>query len=58
MKIKDLALGIFFIPLLLPIMIISSYQDKKAVNKKFHKSSLRSKKLHTSSDKIDIKAKN
>lgn len=58
MKIKDLALGIFFIPFLLPIMMISSYQDKKAVSKKLNKSSLRSKKLLTSSDKIDIKAKN
>ena len=29
-KLKDIALGIIVAPLLIPIMLIASYQDKKA----------------------------
>lgn len=58
MNIKDLALGVLVLPFLLPIMIISSYQDKKAIRKKLNNSNQRSEKLHTSSDKIGIKANN
>lgn len=32
-KIKDIALGIIVAPLLIPIMLISSYQDRKALKK-------------------------
>lgn len=33
MKFKNLVLGIFAIPLLLPIMVIASIQDRKALKK-------------------------
>lgn len=33
MKIKDLIIGIFAFPVLLPIIIIASIQDKKAIAK-------------------------
>lgn len=32
-KIKDIALGVIVAPLLIPIMLISSYQDQKALKK-------------------------
>jgi len=32
-KLKDIALGIIVAPLLIPIMLITSYQDKKALKK-------------------------
>ena len=32
-KLKDIALGIIVAPLLIPIMLIASYQDKKAIKK-------------------------
>ena len=32
-KLKDIALGIIVAPLLIPIMLIASYQDKKALKK-------------------------
>ena len=32
-KLKDIALGIVVAPLLSPIMLIASYQDKKALKK-------------------------
>ena len=32
-KLKDIALGIILAPLLIPIMLIASYQDKKALKK-------------------------
>lgn len=31
--LKDIALGIIVAPLLIPIMMIASYQDKKALKK-------------------------
>ena len=33
LKLKDIALGIIVAPLLIPIMLIASYQDKKALKK-------------------------
>ena len=32
-KLKDIALGVIVAPLLIPIMLITSYQDKKALKK-------------------------
>ena len=32
-KLKDIALGIIVAPLLIPIMLIAAYQDKKALKK-------------------------
>jgi hypothetical protein len=32
-KLKDIALGIIVAPLLIPIMLIASYQDQKAIKK-------------------------
>ena len=32
-KLKDLALGILVAPIIIPIMLIASYQDKKAFKK-------------------------
>lgn len=32
-KLKDLALGILVAPVIIPIMLIASYQDKKAFKK-------------------------
>ncbi len=32
-KLKDLALGILVAPIIIPIMLIASYQDKKAIKK-------------------------
>jgi hypothetical protein len=32
-KLKDIALGIVVAPVLIPIMLIASYQDKKAFKK-------------------------
>lgn len=32
-KLKDIALGIVVAPVLIPIMLIASYQDKKALKK-------------------------
>jgi hypothetical protein len=32
-KLKDIALGIIVAPLLIPIMLIASYQDQKALKK-------------------------
>ena len=32
-KLKDIALGIIVAPLLIPIMLIASYQDKQALKK-------------------------
>lgn len=32
-KLKDIALGIVVAPLLIPIMLIASYQDQKALKK-------------------------
>jgi hypothetical protein len=32
-KLKDIALGIIVAPLMIPIMLIASYQDKKAPKK-------------------------
>lgn len=32
-KLKDLALGILVAPVLIPIMLIASYQDQKAFKK-------------------------
>ncbi|WP_171502653.1 hypothetical protein [Acinetobacter sp. 18QD2AZ41W] len=32
-KLKDIALGIVVAPLLIPIMLIASYQDKKTLKK-------------------------
>lgn len=36
-KLKDIALGILVAPLLIPIMMISSYQDQKAIKKERQK---------------------
>ena len=36
-KLKDIALGIIVAPLLIPIMLIASYQDKKELKKELHK---------------------
>ena len=36
-KLKDIALGIIAAPLLIPIMLIASYQDKKALKKELDK---------------------
>jgi len=36
-KLKDLALGILVAPVLIPIMLIASYQDKKALKKNWSK---------------------
>lgn len=35
-KLKDIALGIIVTPLLIPIMLIASYQDKKALKKELN----------------------
>ncbi len=35
-KLKDIALGIVVAPLLSPIMLIASYQDKKALEKELN----------------------
>ncbi|SUV62900.1 Uncharacterised protein [Acinetobacter baumannii] len=35
-KLKDIALGIIVAPLLIPIMLIASYQDKKALKKELN----------------------
>ena len=35
-KLKDIALGIIVAPLLIPIMLIAAYQDKKALKKKLN----------------------
>jgi hypothetical protein len=32
-KLKDIALGVIVAPLLIPIMLIASYKDKKALRK-------------------------
>lgn len=32
-KLKDIALGILVAPVLIPIMLIASYQDHKAIKK-------------------------
>ncbi|WP_171499337.1 hypothetical protein [Acinetobacter soli] len=58
MNFKDLALGVLVLPFLLPIMIISSYRDKKAIRKNLNNSIQRNEKLQTSSDKINIEANN
>jgi ABC-type transport system involved in cytochrome c biogenesis permease component len=36
-KLKDIILGIIVAPLMIPIMIIASYQDKKALKKELNK---------------------
>ncbi len=36
-KLKDIALGIMVAPILIPIMLIASYQDKKALKKDLDK---------------------
>lgn len=36
-KLKDIALGIVVAPILIPIMLIASYQDKKALKKDLDK---------------------
>ena len=36
-KLKDIALGIVVAPILIPIMLIVSYQDKKALKKDLNK---------------------
>jgi len=36
-KLKDLALGILVAPVLIPIMLIASYQDKKALKNELAK---------------------
>ncbi|MBV6620878.1 hypothetical protein JMA02_20195 [Acinetobacter baumannii] len=36
-KLKDIALGIIVAPLLIPNMLIASYQDKKALKKNQNK---------------------
>jgi len=33
LKLKDLALGILVVPVLIPVMLIASYQDQKAFKK-------------------------
>lgn len=33
-KLKDIALGLLVAPVLIPIMMIASYQDHKAIKKK------------------------
>ncbi|HGW8356502.1 TPA: hypothetical protein ACSIX6_003899 [Acinetobacter baumannii] len=33
-KLKDIALGIIVAPLLIPIMLIASYQDKKELDER------------------------
>ena len=35
-KLKDIALGIIVAPLLIPIMLIAAYQDKKALKKELN----------------------
>ena len=35
-KLKDIALGIIVAPLLIPIMLIAEYQDKKALKKELN----------------------
>jgi hypothetical protein len=35
-KLKDIALGVIVAPLLIPIMLIASYQDKKALKKELN----------------------
>ena len=35
-KLKDIALGIIVAPLLIPIMLIASYKDKKALKKELN----------------------
>lgn len=36
-KLKDIVLGIVVAPVLIPIMLIASYQDKKALKKDLNK---------------------
>ncbi|WP_441373696.1 hypothetical protein [Acinetobacter lwoffii] len=36
-KLKDIALGIVVAPILIPIMLIASYQDKKELKKDLDK---------------------
>ncbi len=36
-KLKDIALGIVVAPILIPIMLIASYQDRKALKKDLDK---------------------
>ena len=35
-KLKDIALGIVVAPVLIPIILIASYQDKKALKKELN----------------------
>ena len=36
-KLKDIALGIVVAPILIPVMLIASYQDKKTLKKDLDK---------------------
>ncbi len=35
-KLKDIAIGLLVAPVIIPIMMIASYQDHKAINKRLN----------------------
>lgn len=46
MKMKDLILGVLAIPVLIPIMIIASIQDKKTFDRELKDQKLKAQKNH------------
>lgn len=46
MKMKDLILGVLAIPVLIPIMIIASIQDKKTFDRELKDQKLKAQKSH------------
>lgn len=46
MKMKDLILGLLAIPVLIPIMIIASIQDKKTFDRELKDQKLKAQKSH------------
>ena len=46
MKMKDLILGVLAIPVLIPIMIIASIQDKKTFDRELKDQKLKDQKSH------------
>jgi hypothetical protein len=48
-KLKDIAIGLIVAPVIIPIMMIASYQDHKAINKRLDKQ----KEAEKKKDNID-----
>lgn len=53
-KFKDIALGIVVAPLLLPIMLIASYQDRKGLKRELRERQ-KEKTMHPDCEKYLIK---